>query len=250
MKLGKLPARPEAVKFKLSQFVDTNALPKPPKSFGHEAFVDHDGWGVLGNDNAGDCVFAGAAHETMLWCKEAGVDTAFDDKAVLSDYSAVTGYVPGDDATDQGTDMQVAASYRRKTGIADATGKRHTIAAYLAITPGDIKQLYAAMYLFGAVGIGIRFPGSAMDQFNRRKPWSIVKGARVTGGHYVPLVAKRGSLTCVTWGQTQKMTVPFYKEFCDEALAYVSLEALTDGRSPEGFDAEALTKALNGLKAA
>ena len=86
-KLGKKPARPGAVKFKLA-----------------------------------NCVWAGAAHETMLWNKEAARTITFNDQSVLKDYSAVTGFNPNDPNTDQGTDMQVAASYRRKTGVHDAAG--------------------------------------------------------------------------------------------------------------------------------
>ena len=108
---------------------------------------------MFANDRYGDCVWAGAAHETMLWT-EAMQTAAFNDKNVLSDYSAVTGFDPASPkATDNGTDMQEAASYRRKTGVLDAKGKRHKVLAYLALRPGDIDQLALAMYLFSAVGI-------------------------------------------------------------------------------------------------
>src|SRR5947209_12015282 len=170
LKLGKTAARPMAMRFKLADYVDKKALPKPPKQFGHEALIPAT-WGMFGNDAWGDCVWAGAAHETMLWNAEAGRKVAFTDKCVLSDYSAVTGFNPKKPSTDQGTDMVVAASYRRKTGIVDASGKRHQVAAYLSIRPGDIAEHALAMWLFGAVGIGIEFPASAMDQFNAGKPW-------------------------------------------------------------------------------
>src|SRR5882757_1904530 len=113
MKLGKLPARPNAVTFKLIDYAV--ALLVPPKTFGHQKLQTT--WGMLGNDKYGDCVWAGAAHETMLWNKEASKTVTFTDNEVLSDYSAVTGFNPSDPNSDQGTDMQVAASYRRKTGI-------------------------------------------------------------------------------------------------------------------------------------
>lgn len=170
LKLGKKPASNQ-VKFKLSNFIDPSVFPKVPAVFGHEnSVVD---WQVLANDSVGDCVIAGGAHETMLWNASCGKKVLFDDKAVLSDYSAITGYNPADPNTDQGTDMKAAASYRRTTGLIDASGNRHKIAAYLAITPGDIKEHYIAMYLFGAIGIGILFPDYAMDQFSQGKAWSV-----------------------------------------------------------------------------
>lgn len=244
--LGKTPARSGAMKFKLSDYLNRKALPKPPATFGHEGLIPAS-WGMLGNDSYGDCVWAGAAHETMMWNAEAGVKVAFTDKAVLSDYSAVTGFNPKKPNTDQGTDMVVAASYRRKTGIVDAAGKRHQVAAYLSIKPGDLNEHLAAAYLFGAIGIGIEFPASAMDQFNAGKPWDVVSRSKIEGGHYIPLVARRANLECVTWGKVQQMTSAFFQKYNDESVAYVSLEALKNNKSPEGFNAAQLQADLSAL---
>jgi hypothetical protein len=73
LKLGKKPARPGAVKFKFANFLVKPKLPTPPKVFGHEGLIGAN-WEVRGNDHYGDCVWAGAAHETMLWNKEAARD--------------------------------------------------------------------------------------------------------------------------------------------------------------------------------
>ncbi|HXH27267.1 MAG TPA: hypothetical protein VNG90_05190 [Candidatus Acidoferrum sp.] len=247
LKLGKTPARPGAMQFKLSNYINKAVLPKPPAHFGHEQLIGSHAWQLLGNDQYGDCVWAGAAHETMMWNMEAGHAVTFSEQSVLGDYSKVTGFKPTDPSTDQGTDMQVAASYRRKTGIEDANGHRHKVAAYLAITPGDLEEHYQAMYLFGAVGIGINVPTTAMDQFRQNKPWDVVPGASIEGGHYIPLVAKRTNLECVTWGQIQPMTVRFFEKYNDESVAYVSLEMLAHNKSPEGFNAAQLQKDLAAL---
>jgi hypothetical protein len=104
-----------------------------------------------------------------------------------------------------------------------------------------------ALYLFQAVGIGIEFPESAMQQFNSGEPWDVVSGAKVEGGHYIPLVAKRDNLEVVTWGALQQMTPAFYEKYCDEAWAYISEENLKAGKSPEGFNLEQLQADLSGL---
>ncbi|WP_315742828.1 MULTISPECIES: hypothetical protein [unclassified Bradyrhizobium] len=244
--LGKTPARAGAMTFKLSNYIDRKALPKPPKQFGHEGLIPAS-WGMLGNDRYGDCVWAGAAHETMMWNAEAGRKVAFSDAGALSDYSQVTGFNPRKPSTDNGTDMQVAASYRRKTGIVDAGGRRHKIAAYLSIEPGNLNEHLIAVYLFGAVGIGIEFPASAMDQFNTGKPWDVVSRSKVEGGHYIPLVARRDDLEVVTWGRVQAMTPRFFQTYNDESVAYVSVEALKNKKSPEGFDVEQLKADLAAL---
>jgi len=259
LKLGKLPARPGAYSFKLGSYLevapgyvaaDKTSLPVAPAVFGHQDSVSS--YGMLANDQYGDCVFAGAAHETMIWTALGGNPRVFNDHSVLSDYSAVTGFSPSDPNSDQGTDMEEAAKYRRKTGVIDALGKRHTIDAYLEL-PGvsargdnDYTRLIPAIatsaYVFAALGIGVQFPASAMDQFDAGKPWDVVKNSPIEGGHYVPLVGRRsnGNFVVITWGKLQEVTPAFLGAYVDEAVAYVSLEQFVNGKTPEGFDIAAL----------
>jgi hypothetical protein len=247
-KYGKTPARINSVQLKLADYFDhASVLPKIPAEFGHENLVH--AWEMLGNDEFGDCVWAGAAHETMSWCADAGQKPVFTPDSVLSDYTAVTGFNPDDPSTDQGTDMQVAASYRRRVGIVDATGKRHKVGAYIALTPGDPDQLAAATYIFGAVGVGIRVPDYAEAEFDAGKPWDVRHGnPKILGGHYISSLARRSGNFCVaTWGAIQEMTPAFYRRFCDEAIVYLSREFLTAGRSPEGFDLAQLTADLKAF---
>jgi hypothetical protein len=249
LKLGKKPARPDAVRFKFSAFFDKNKLPTPPAVFGHYKNVQE--WGVFKNDEYGDCVWAGAAHETMMWGSEVSKRVTFTDKNVLSDYTAVTGFNPNDLNTDGGTDMEMAASYRRKTGVLDANGHRHKIDSYIALKKGSISDLMLSTYLFGATGVGIMFPDSAMKQFDAGKIWSIVPGEpEPTDGHYIPVVGRNsaGNILCVTWGRLQAMTPEFYMKYNDESIAYVSLEPLaTRLVSPEGFDISLLRADLKSL---
>lgn len=247
MKLGKKPFCTDDRDLKLEVFVDKTAMPKPPDDFGHYEISGE--LGMLGNDRVGDCVFAGAAHETMILGQEGGHKPTFTDKSVLSDYSAVTGYVEGDESTDRGTEVRAAMKYRKATGILDAHSRRHHIGAYLQIKPKDVDQIVQATYVFGVVGVGIEFPESAMDQFNQGEPWSVVKGSQIDGGHYVPIVGRKdGQLLCVTWGKVQLLTTEFLTTYCDEAWAFVSASVLNgEGESPEGLSIESLRSALKTL---
>ncbi|MDB5177525.1 MAG: hypothetical protein JWN75_1193 [Candidatus Saccharibacteria bacterium] len=250
LKFGKTAARPEAVKFKFANYADKKVLPKPPRSFGHEASVPKTKWGMLANDQYGCCVLAGAAHESMLWTRMSKTcpDSEFSEAGVLAAYADITGFKPSDPATDNGTDMKDAASYRRKVGILDKNNERHKIAAYLSIDPTNLTEHYQALYLFGALGIGIQCPSNVIDQFDAGKAWSVTKGTKIEGGHYVPLVARRNTLMCVTWGKTQGMTAGFFGKYNDESIAYLSEEMLENRKSPEGFDYDALLADLNSLK--
>lgn len=244
LRLGKTPATHDRRDLLMARYTKDVALPLlPTTDLGHQGLVPT--WGMLGNDAYGDCVWAGAAHETMLWTAEGSAAVPFTEPVVLSDYSAVTGFKTSDPNTDQGTNMRDAMNYRVKTGVLDAAGKRHKIGAYVAITPGDVTQLKTSIYLFSSAAVGIEFPGSAMDQFNAGKPWTVVKGASVEGGHYVPVVGylvKQDMFVCVTWGKAQLVAPTFLKKYMDEGYAALSAEFLRAGMSPEGFDTAALTE--------
>lgn len=246
MKLGKLPATRDPRDLLFARY-RTAALTPAPIGFDHTSLITT-AWGMLGNDKVGDCAIAGPAHETMLLNAEAGKQVLFDEASVLGAYSAITGYNPADPSTDQGSNVRDVLKYRSTLGLPDASGARHTIGAYVALTLGDWNQLLEALYIFECVGVGIRFPASAMDQFNAGKPWDIPISA-IEGGHYIPVVARRTptSVTVVTWGKEQEMTEAFYAGTCDEAWAFVSSEDLTSGRTLEGFDLAGLTQDLNVL---
>jgi hypothetical protein len=242
---GKTPARPDAVKLKFSAVL--SSLPTPPAKFGHEEGSFN--WGMLSNDQWGDCVEAGGAHEEMIWSAEGGLPTVqFTSAGVLSDYSAITGFDPNKPASDQGTDMQVAAAYRQNVGLVDAFGNRHKIDAYSALNVGDLNQIATAAWLFGAVGIGVNCPSSMQNQFTNGQPWSIMPGDTIVGGHYFPIVGRNsaGNFVAITWGRLQAVTPIWLATYMDEGLVYLSIEILnkTTNKTPEGYNLGALTQYL------
>jgi hypothetical protein len=249
---GKRPATTDPRDLKFSTY-RTAALPAPPAEWGFDNVVAAAEWGMLGNDTVGDCVWAGFAHEDILTSTVAGHSTAFTDEGVLSDYSAATGYIPGDESTDKGTNVRDGLGYRRSTGIVDAAGQRHKIGAYLAldvtkIAAGDFSEVAEAVYLLGAVGLGIQVPQSAETEFSEHKMWSYVPDSPNAGGHYVPVIAHRKHVECVTWGRVQTVGTRFLEHYVDEAWAIVSPDFLNSaGESPQGFDLAQLTADLAQL---
>lgn len=246
MKLGLKQFIPDVRDLKFKNYRTDAPLPKHPASFGHESLVTE--WGMLGNDQYGDCVWAGAAHETMLWNAIAGKPIPnFTDEAVLSDYAAVTGFNPETGDGDNGTDMRDAAKYRQSTGIVDADGNRHKIGAYVWVDKGDFDSFLEAVWLFGSAAIGFQVPQSAEDQFGEGKVWDVVKRSPIIGGHYIPGVADRAYPEFVTWAKIQPCTKNFYMTYVDTAVAYLSEEFLADGKSPEGFSLATLQYDLDKL---
>jgi len=246
--LGKKPAVSKPSDLKLTSFLI--ALPPlPSKRFGYGTlFTD---WRMLGNDYVGDCVFASADHQTMLWNKLAGHPVSFTKENTLADYSAVTGYNPKDPNSDQGTVVQEALSYRRKTGVIDSNGKRHKIDAYARIPAGNFSLMLRCVWTFGAVEIGFEVPSSALDQWHAGEVWDDVGDSNIEGGHDVPIVGSMDPTTecsCITWRRKQRMTKRFYERYNDEAWVPLSFEQMTAaGFNVRHIDQAGLKDALSRL---
>jgi hypothetical protein len=216
-------------------------LPTPPVTFGHQNIVPS--YGMLGNDQYGDCVIAGSMHETMLWTMEGSTEALFTDSGAISQYNSICG------AGDQGCDVRTVLGYRQKTGLTDSGSKKHKIGAYVALDQTNINEIQEAIYIFNAIGIGIQFPDYAMTQFDNGKPWEIQSGGTIEGGHYVPILGYDGAyFYCITWGQIQKMSYAFFKKYCDEAWCILSTEMLNNnGLTPEGFNNTQLNADLQAI---
>lgn len=229
--LGKKPARKYSVQLRVGEYIQE--VVSVPKVFGFtQPTID---WGVLGNFDCGNCVVAGAAHETMLWSRAAKKGLViFDDAGIKTQYRLASGWNGKvGDPSDVGLDMQEFASLRRKVGLVDSNGVTHKIKAYAAVS--GVNELLQAIYIFGAVGVGVMLPQSASDQFDARKPWTVVKNSRVLGGHYVPAIGRNrhGHILFITWGRIQAATPEFVARYMDEAIAYISADFLTtSGLSP------------------
>lgn len=256
-KLGKQEARPDAVKFLFEDYVDLSKMAPPPMDFGHEKLITQ--WGMGGNDIAGDCVFAGAEHETKLWCAEAGKTVSISDGnngTAIRNYAAFTGYDPsqtddqGNNPTDQGTDVASWLAHRRTTGFIDDANLAHKIGAYVKLELGNIDQLRYASYYFDGVGIGINFPQQWMDVFDSGgRTWSALKRPNYQGGHYISGVAwRKGAPVIVTWGALVHLTPAAYEQVADEVYAYLSPDKLKNGVDANGIAYSALTADLKALK--
>jgi hypothetical protein len=255
MRLGKKPARLDRYKLRLSDYLVESKLPPVPPTFGHYGLVSN--YGVLANDSVGDCVIAGALHETQIWNATQARTVPVSDACAIANYSAITGYDPtqtdsnGNNPTDQGADVGEAARWRIAHGITDAAGRVHKIAAFVFVNPHNLIELRTAAYLFGAVGLGFDLPDSAEEQFAHSMAWTPVPGARSLGGHYVPLVGwNSGFGIGITWGERQAISPGFIRDYADEAIAYLTAEDLNrHQKSPEGVDLAALRADLVALEA-
>jgi hypothetical protein len=244
MKLGKKPARHDKRTLQLASYLATH-LPTPPAAVAWSSKVHH--WPMYLNDSLGDCTCAAAGHMIQAWTAD-GQNKEFDvsDQDVLKMYEMVGGYRPGQPDTDQGAVELDVLKYWRKLGCA-----RHTISAFMAVSPQSTTLVKDGIYLFGGLYVGIALPVSAQNQ----QVWDVPPGGIIGdgfpgswGGHAVPIIDYdlRG-LTCVTWGSLKRMTWAFLKLYCDEAYAILSPDFLLAGKAPNGFNAAQLQADLAAL---
>jgi hypothetical protein len=247
---GRLPAEPARPHLKFAVAL-TPELPAPPASDDWLTPVPADAWGVLGNDEVGDCTCAGVAHKRIgdVYLNQEHTVLGVTTAQTLALYSAVTGYNPADPSTDQGAVCQDVLDYWRKRGF---LGER--IIAFAKVDISNETELRQAIHLFGQVYAGFAFPSTAMDQFNAGETWDVVRGARNEGGHCVTLGAyDKNGLECVTWGKVQKLTWAFFRKYFDEAWVIISPDMIdpATGRDIQGLDLYALGQdfaALTGQK--
>src|SRR5581483_817640 len=97
-------------------------------------------WPMYDNDEFGDCVWAAIGHQIQAFSAYGfGTVITVTNADVLAGYSAVTGFKPNDPSTDNGTVVQDALNYWRKTGIAG-----HKILAFAQVNHRNRTECEAA----------------------------------------------------------------------------------------------------------
>lgn len=205
--------------------------------------------GMMVNDNIGDCVEAAAGHLIQSWTANAVAQIILPDSAIIRWYSQLTGYIPGNESTDNGTDMLTAVKAWKNSGLVG-----HKLTAFASINPTNITELQYAIYLLGGAYIGVNVPDYAMQS----SVWDYMPGEsyNIIGGHCIPLLDfdSQGWFWCVTWGQIIPVSMRFINQFCDEAYGCVSTDFLErTAFTPMGFNIaqmEADAQAIASIPAA
>jgi hypothetical protein len=238
---GVKPNDPAKPRLKVGRYL---TLPTAPEAVDYLTKVDN--YPMYLNDRYGDCVFADIGHVIQAESTYGqGSTQTVSDADVIKGYSDVTGFDPSDPSTDNGTVIQEALDYWRKTGVGG-----HQILAFAEVDTSNMDEVRAALSTFGSLTIGFEFPDSAMDQFNRGERWDYVPGARIEGGHCVDggLYGNGVDLKVVTWGDIQEMTQAFWDKYVFEAWVVITSEWLSaQGFSPTGLDLHGLGQELSEL---
>ena len=224
--------------------------PAPATSYDYVSAVDKvtgGNWGMLGNDSVGDCTCADSGHHLMLRTANVGGTMVTPTTAqVLAMYSAITGYVPGDESTDQGASETDVCNYLQSTGLCG-----HKSEGSAMINPLSMDHLRWCVQLFGACRLGIVVGQDFIQQFSAHQPWENVTTDPNPGGHDVPIVKYDAQYAyVVTWGGLQPVTWELLAnpQFLDECHGEIYSDFLSaTGASPAGFDWQQLTADLAAL---
>jgi len=223
----------------------------PPASGVIDRCTNVGDWQMALNDQIGDCTIAGACHMFAAMSVYGGhPEPLFSDAEIVTAYSAVSGYVPGNPITDNGADMQSVLDYLKSTGMTDEAGQTHKVAGYAAFgDPADEVLLAQVLDVFGSVYVGVSLPASAEQEFASGQPWDYQPTSPEAGGHCIVLqkraVGQAGVLEYVTWGAVQRTTRGFQRHYAEEAYAVVTEDWLqANGDSVSGLNLQQLLSDL------
>jgi hypothetical protein len=242
VKLGKQPYRHDERTLQLARYIDPARLPVGPLDLTQHVSE----WGMLGNDQAGDCGPAAWEHLRIARSAlDAGQPVAVTTQETFELYRRVSGWngVIGD-PSDQGVVLLDLLNQLRHDGA---------IYAYAQINPRDHHMLAAAHYLFGGVLYGFALPLYIQPRSDRIPPWRLKAHTRGDaapgswGGHAV-CSARMPGHKIVTWGEVVPCSLGFVDTYADEAWAIISPEWLgADQRTPAGIDLRTLNADLAKL---
>jgi len=248
MRLGRLPARVDKRTLKLTNILNVAALPPLPGQFDVDFNLHADILPqMFGNDTWGDCVIAGRANWTLrAEYFEQKIILPITTAEVLKEYWIEQG---GGCCRhpDNGLVMLDSLNDWRSYGWKTAKNV-YAIFAFAGIDWKNHDEFCYATFLLGGGYIGIDVPESAITQFNKEQPWTVVPDSNIVGGHCIYIVAYNNTgPICVTWGRRQQMTWEFLDTYCEEAYAIVDKPDRFVQNSP--VDLPKLVEYLNILEA-
>lgn len=246
MKLGRKPARVSLKTPRLRNYL-VSGLPPPPPSLDWAATITAP-FGVMRNDELGDCTAAAGGHGIQVWTANVTQEVTVSDDDVVTFYEKTCGYVPSQPSTDLGGVELDVLTWWTKNDLAG-----HKITAFASVTPSNLDHVKTAIWLLGGVYIGINLPLSASDQHIWDVPPGGLGGSGAPGswgGHAVFVYGYAdGKFMCITWGERQSMTEAFFQTYVDEAYGLVSPDWLAAAKAPNGLDGQTLAEDMALLQA-
>jgi hypothetical protein len=189
-------------------------------------------------------VIAGMAHLVGVFSGNAGMSPeVFTADQITALYSAIGGYVPGDEATDGGCDERAAMAYWQKTG---APAGENQITGWVSIDGTNVARVRTALWLFENLLFGIELPDAWINPAPEAPGfvWNVVGAADENNGHcFVGVGYDETGVIIDSWGMLGKITYQAIAAYATatgsgELYAVISPEvvARATAKAPNGFD--------------
>jgi hypothetical protein len=231
------------------------ALPTPPDMIDYSRLPATFLSDILANDSLGDCTAAAAFHAGGTFLANAGYPIPFTVDDVVRFYSATTGYVPGNDNTDNGGDEQTVLNYWVQNGL---TPNLHKIAGWCHIDGNNKEECQTALWLFENLYFGISLPDAWVHPMPESSNfiWDVAGAADTHNGHaFCGLSYKENGVGIDTWGLMGTITWEAIAKYTNEGggeLYTVLSSDMIDkaaAKAPNGFNYTQLQADLKFIEA-
>ncbi len=156
VKFGRKKPKFPSPKLKASSFLNLSQI-SVPASTNYRANASASLRNIYGNDTLGDCVPAGCNHTDGEENANAGSSFVPTLANVIADYSAIGGYVPGNEATDNGCDEDTRCTdYQSWYHVRRTPSKR--LPAVISVDATNDAEVRACFYLFENLIFGVGLP--------------------------------------------------------------------------------------------
>lgn len=232
------------------------SLPDPPTSINYGGLASSSLAQIYDNDTLGDCVIACMGHVEGILTGNAngGNPLILSNSEVISLYSAISGYVPGNPSTDNGCDPQTALNYWQQNGLSNGNNK---IAAWIAVNGNNLPEMRTALWLFENLIFGIDLPDAWINPAPEYSGfwWSPSGSPDPANGHCFPAYGYvPDSLQISTWGLIGNLTNGAAKKYTTEQggelYTVLSQDAIIKAlqRAPNGFDFSQLLADIDSMR--
>lgn len=240
-RLGRRPHDPQRPTLRLGNLL-TGTVPAHPVAVDHYSKVN--AWGMLGNDNYGDCGPAMVEHDRMLVSKYLANITLPASLTDTLDLYTRSGnpHFPTDDNGVVIADMLAEV---HANGIGPASARVKSV-AYAQVNIADLDEIRAAVAIFGSVHLGVDLQTAQQAQTDRGGPWDYSLsqewgGHAILAGYYTSdTTAGHPDLSVVTWGKPMGVTDAFWRRQTREAWVVIWPEHLGTAEFLAGVDQSAL----------
>jgi hypothetical protein len=230
-RLGRLPrAFDQTIPHISSLMMTAVRPPMPPPSVHWTDGLDITDYGMMLNNQLGDCTIAAAYHLMQIWSGHGrGLILTEPDNFVGQAYRELAGY-DGTPATDKGAIEQDILHKWLTRGVPIAEGTvenpapgRSRILFYAEIDKRMRMDVCRSINDCGGVYIGFDVPAWLMETDPLPPVWNVrAENNQIVGGHAVCLTGYDFSsftFDLISWGKPYKMDFAFFNEYVMEAYA-------------------------------